>query len=109
MSTTSGHAAANPESIFLIPTATLALIVLVIYLIACLRKRKPFDHRKITITVFHSAEAVTGGLLVASTFSPTLRDSVAHIQVYIFLGGVTVFAAALEGLVKAIVGPADRA
>jgi len=94
------------------PSVILGLVMVGLYVFGCLRGWRRFELAAMVNVVLCSGGAVGGSLLVASTFVPSLRASLASLGLYILIGGLAVFAVSARELFRYIVTrekPADRA
>jgi hypothetical protein len=94
------------------PTAVLGLVMVGLYVFGCLRGWRRFELAAMVNVVLCSGGVVGGTLLVAGTFIPSLRTSLASLGLYILIGGLAVLAVSVRELFRYIFArekPVDRA
>lgn len=85
------------DKIILISSALLGILLVAIYSWRCWRSGVEFNLAVMINTIFQSSGIVCGLFLVASIFSPEIKEIMSGIDIYIFVSGLAVFAVSIQG------------
>jgi len=84
-----------------VSAVALGLLLSVIYAVRCVRgEAGPFNLSVMVSVVLYSSGVVAGGFLVASAFLPTLKARLSGLDIYVWIGGLAVFAVSIQGIVR---------
>ncbi len=90
------------DPFILYPSATLGLLVVIIYWVRCWYWDKELDLSVIVNIVFQASGVVCGFLLIAGTFSEQARLHIQQIDLYIFVSGLVVLVTCCRGLYEEV-------
>ena len=88
------------DKIILIPSVTLALIMVIIYSFCCYRTKKKFSIATMINIIFDASGIICGLFLILSIFFSKIKELIVGIDMYIFISGLTVFAVSLQSFYK---------
>lgn len=90
------------DSVILLPSIVLGVILLVIYVWRCNRDNKSLDLGVVVNTFLLSSGIVCGLLLMAGCVYEPAKALLKGIDIYIFIGGIAVFVVSAQGIQKDI-------
>lgn len=93
------------DDIVFVPAACLALLIVAIHVVRCLRAKRAPNVAFIVNAVLNAAGVVTGVLLVASTFDVGLRARLSNINIYVFISGLAVIFVCGQAVLRELFAP----
>ena len=84
----------------LICSCVLALVMVAVYAVRCVKLKEPFKHEVMIGTNFQASGLVGGFALVTSVFFEEMKQYLVGLDLYVFVGGLSVFAVSVHGLYK---------
>lgn len=96
------------DSIVLLPSVTLGVIVLGFYVRRCYRHKESLDLGTIINTFLLSSGIVCGSLLMVGSVYEPAKAFLRGIDIYIFIGGIAVFVVSAQGLYKDVFLRSER-
>jgi len=84
----------------LICSCILALGMIAVYRVRCFKLKEPFDYEVMIGTIFQASGLVGGFALVTSVFVEEMKQYLVGLDLYVFVGGLSVFAVSVHGFYK---------
>ncbi|HHY0341037.1 TPA: threonyl-tRNA synthetase [Vibrio cholerae] len=93
------------DKVMLIPSATLGLVLVALYLWRCWKTGTVFNHAVMINTVFQASGIVCGLFLIAGVFFHEAKEMISGIDIYIFVSGLAVLAVSAQGFHRDAIQP----
>lgn len=88
------------DSVVLLPSVVLGIVVLLFYVVRCHRNKESLNLGVIVNTFLLSSGIVCGLLLMVGCIYEPAKAYLKGIDIYIFIGGIAVFVVSVQGLYK---------